>query len=251
MRREILQRVQLARQYEPRYQRLLLSDRDRAIKSALNAIKGYRSDEFISVVSSELKEPYLEGIYAGLYQNIGIAGGDKAIEHFTSRIGVKSTPVWQHKINNYLDNYTGKRIVSVAGTFKDEVIGWMQDALSMAPEMGIEEITNYIYDDVIGSWNKLKEWQVRRIVQTESMAALGVGQDAAVRSLGIRFSKTWAATFINTRPQHVAMDGIRIGMDEIFILPNGDRMMFPSDFSLGASAKNLINCSCGIYNDPA
>lgn len=251
MRHEILQRVRLARQLEPRYIRRLLKDRDKALKYALDSIKGHRPDEFTAIISDRLNEPYLDGIYHNLYRDVSATGGKKALEHFISRIGVKSTPAWQHRVDRYVDNYTGRRIMSVSGTFKDEVISWMQDALIAAPEMGIEEVTQYVYEDVLNSWNGLKDWQVRRIVQTETMAALGVGQDAAVRSLGIRYTKTWTATFNNTREQHAAMDGTKIGMDEVFILPNGDRMMFPSDFSLGASAENLINCSCGVYNDPA
>jgi hypothetical protein len=38
-------------------------------------------------------------------------------------------------------------------------------------------------------------------------------------------------------------DGQRVGVDDVFTV-GGERLRFPSDSSLGASAKNIINCRC-------
>jgi hypothetical protein len=47
------------------------------------------------------------------------------------------------------------------------------------------------------------------------------------------------------RDQHIVLDnGTQIPLDQPFIAPNGDRLMFPGDRSLGARASNIVNCRC-------
>lgn len=46
------------------------------------------------------------------------------------------------------------------------------------------------------------------------------------------------------RHDHVLMRDQTVGLDEAFIAPDGSKMMFPGDASLGASAKEIINCRC-------
>lgn len=48
------------------------------------------------------------------------------------------------------------------------------------------------------------------------------------------------------RHSHHKMNGQRVGIDEPFVTPGGEMLMFPGDNSLGASAKELINCRCRV-----
>lgn len=55
----------------------------------------------------------------------------------------------------------------------------------------------------------------------------------------------------NTRQAHVIADGQRRPLNEPFIV-GGERLLYPGDTSLGATAKNVINCRCiaaQIIND--
>lgn len=52
-----------------------------------------------------------------------------------------------------------------------------------------------------------------------------------------------------TRSDHLEMDGQSVGMDEPFIAPDGSRLMFPGDTSLGASPGETINCRCRVKMD--
>lgn len=47
----------------------------------------------------------------------------------------------------------------------------------------------------------------------------------------------------HTRPAHLAADGQEVPTNEPFIV-DGERLMYPGDTSLGASAGNVINCRC-------
>ena len=59
-----------------------------------------------------------------------------------------------------------------------------------------------------------------------------------------QISHTWDATLDEvTRPHHWDADGQTVLINEPFIIA-GERLMFPGDDSLGATAKNLINCRC-------
>ena len=110
-------------------------------------------------------------------------------------------------------------------------------------------MTKLLYDNVTNYYQEIQEWQVRRIVQTESLTALSVASDESVRALGIPFNKTWVISGNNTRPAHLAMDGVTIPEDEAFNV-DGEQMMFPRDDSMGASAGNIINCACTCINTP-
>jgi hypothetical protein len=46
------------------------------------------------------------------------------------------------------------------------------------------------------------------------------------------------------RDDHADMEGQTVNIDEPFIAPDGSRLMFPGDVSLGAAAGEVINCRC-------
>ena len=77
--------------------------------------------------------------------------------------------------------------------------------------------------------------------------ALKQAQDiGATGNNGIK--RTWdsAGPDGRTRPDHLAMDGQTVGIDEAFVFPNGTRAMHPQDRSLNASADQVINCRCRV-----
>ena len=63
-------------------------------------------------------------------------------------------------------------------------------------------------------------------------------------------SKTWrhGGGGSDPRDSHVAISGTKVqGADTPFVMPDGTRLLFPHDGSLGAGAKHLANCTC-TYN---
>lgn len=91
------------------------------------------------------------------------------------------------------------------------------------------------------------------IARTESITALRAGQHEAftqlVESGTVKASQVirkWsAAKDSRTRHDHLAMDGTTIrGLDLPFTAPDGSQLRFPGDTSLGASARETINCRC-------
>lgn len=61
-----------------------------------------------------------------------------------------------------------------------------------------------------------------------------------------QIERTWDATGDKrTRLDHLQMEGQKIvGLTAPFVAPDGSRLMFPGDTSLGAPAKQTVNCRC-------
>lgn len=101
--------------------------------------------------------------------------------------------------------------------------------------------------------NQLLRERGETIARTESITALRAGRregfEQAIESGSIArdaVTREWDATLDSrTRPDHQAMDGKTIqGMQEAWVLPDGSRMMYPGDTSLGAPGEQTIQCRC-------
>ncbi len=91
------------------------------------------------------------------------------------------------------------------------------------------------------------------IAENETLTALRAGRHEGYLQLlesgtvsEDQVERSWDATGDKrTRPDHMAMEGQKvIGLSAPFIAPDGSRLMFPGDTSLGASAKQTIRCRC-------
>ena len=89
-----------------------------------------------------------------------------------------------------------------------------------------------------------------RIARTETTrvqnsAKIDIGDHG--KKLGLNMWKRWVATTDGrVREDHLAMNGVEVPQDEPFVLPDGSKMMFPGDISMGAAPSQTINCRCTI-----
>ena len=87
-----------------------------------------------------------------------------------------------------------------------------------------------------------------RIARTETTrvqnsAKMDIGKHG--QELGFEMWKRWVATTDGrVREDHLAMNGVEVPQDEPFVLPDGSKMMFPADMSLGADVSQVVNCRC-------
>lgn len=93
------------------------------------------------------------------------------------------------------------------------------------------------------------------IARTESIAALNRSEwEATKQAIDLGAAKEsavkreWDDTGDRrTRYSHVKMRHQQVGLDEPFVSPvSGAKMMFPGDTSLGAPAKETVNCRCRV-----
>lgn len=100
--------------------------------------------------------------------------------------------------------------------------------------------------------NKLLKLRGERIARTELLSALSHAEDEGLAQLigsgsvrSDQVSSAWdAAEDDATRPSHAAMDGQVRPYGVPFDTGDGYQMLFPGDRSLGAPAKEIIQCRC-------
>lgn len=107
-------------------------------------------------------------------------------------------------------------------------------------------------DNAIRSYeNRYLNYRGNVIARTEGINAYRAGRHegfAQLTETGVvrqdQIIRVWDATMDGReRPDHKAMNKVEVrGMDAPFVLPDGSRMMFPGDDSLGASAAQVIQC---------
>ena len=90
----------------------------------------------------------------------------------------------------------------------------------------------------------------RSIARTETHNAATFGSQEAARASGIDLEKIGVAHGgPRTRDTHAAADGQRRKLDEPFEV-GGARLMRPGDSSLGAPAREVVECRCGEIHEP-
>nr|DAH62780.1 MAG TPA: minor capsid component [Caudoviricetes sp.] len=117
-----------------------------------------------------------------------------------------------------------------------------------------EPLTSDQVDKLINRYSeRLLKSRAETIARTETIEALnssklaGYAQVADETGAGTQTAvKKWvAAVDERTRTQHAAMNGVEvIGLDTPFTMPDGSLMLHPCDSSLGAGARQIINCRC-------
>ena len=76
------------------------------------------------------------------------------------------------------------------------------------------------------------------------ISASNLGSRAGALSTGLMLEHFWISTKDkNTRPDHRNANGQRKPMDQPYLVGN-ERLMFPGDTSMSATAKNTIVCRC-------
>ena len=230
---------QLALKSSLRYERVLKRRRTGEIKRVLRLAEMLPMEKW-NTIPDLLDEKYLKPLYTDLYMKIGEPIANNAINNFLSQ---KSEFYWEPIIRSWMEKNLGVKISIIQEGLKE----WLREELSQV--MGdltgsIDSMTRELFNRVSEKWTSVADWQVRRIVQTETLTASSVAGYESVKSLGIPFNKIWVNSGLsNSRDTHVEADGQVVDENEPFIV-GGEQMMYPRDGSLGASAGNIINCAC-------
>lgn len=103
--------------------------------------------------------------------------------------------------------------------------------------------------------DNLLQWRGETIARDQTLTALNNSQQEALQQLLDKGNveqrdvvREWdsAGNDGRTRQSHLDMDGQKVGATEPFITPDGAKLMFPGDYSLGAPPEETINCRCRV-----
>jgi hypothetical protein len=102
--------------------------------------------------------------------------------------------------------------------------------------------------------DNLLQWRGETIARDQTLTALNQSQNEAARQLVESgavdqqdITREWDSAGDNrVRETHRDMNGQKVRMDEAFTTPDGNRLMYPGDSSLGAPPEETINCRCVV-----
>lgn len=241
-----LKALNTARVYEARLKAL----RRREVKRVLGLCSdsGAAPEEWAGVIRTNIAEPYVADIERRLVLDVGMPQA-KSTARDMSRAKADGSEVlqsmWMTALSQYAQERAGELIVSVSGTLKEDLVSILQRRMAEGFG-GVEKLTL----DIFAQYQELELWQIRRIVQTETMMGLAKAGDAAAQTLDVKFTKTWSVSGLgNSRDTHLAVDGVTVAQDEPFRVGRS-YLMYPHDHSLGAEAGEVINCACSCIRNP-
>ena len=204
-----------------------------------------RVEQFNEGMLSLVREDALIEAIKNIYLTTGISFA-RASEKSLTKMGKKefSDFSFNQKVQQILkDNTNGGlgMLITQMNTYTKKLIAaeidvLIKEGLSFG-EMGV--ILKSKFKDI----NRVRGI---RIARTETVKASNFGAlEGAIQS-GVPFVKEWNSVLDSrTRGLHSSADGRQAKENEPFKI-GSDRLLHPADTSLGASARNVINCRCVI-----
>lgn len=195
-----------------------------------------RANGAINDLSDDLSDVLMD-----LYQTVAVDVGTQVanqlsetkgkIRDFLQRFGESSL--------RYLLTLAGVKIQQISTTtlakIRLELTEGVADGESI-PQLA-KRIDNLYLEQIIPN-------RSTNIVRTEVVAASNYGSHEAAKQSGLTLKKVWLATDdTRTRPTHEDADGQEVDIDEPFEV-GGEKLLFPGDTSLGASAQEVCQCRC-------
>lgn len=140
---------------------------------------------------------------------------------------------------NYFRKQTRLRVAMVVRTSKKKYDTILTEGAQLTDDIG--KIAKLMDTSIKSAYIKMRAMQISR---TETVFASNVGMRSGAIATGLPIVKTWvSAGDANVRVNHAVVDGQTKPLNEAFVV-GGELMMFPSDFTHGATAGNLVNCRC-------
>ena len=227
------------------YEKSLYLNRYKEIRSIVPKMLEIPNKDWLTKVPLLLEAKYLPKLITNLYKSTGVPVAREEINNF---LGQKAAPdMWEDVVNRWVQNNAGKKVKIIKENYQEWFRNYLKDTLD--PKLSVEEMVSSLYKTVSKDFSSLQEWQVRRIIQTESLTSMSVAASESIKELNIPFMKTWVISGNNTRPGHAVMDGVMIEDTELFNV-DGELLEFPRDGENGASAGNIINCACSVIREP-
>lgn len=258
------QRVnKLRRRFTPLYEKRMKRIFAEQGMVIIKALKDYRPEDVISMVSTLISEDPMRKFFKSLYSNVGVSFAKTSRRDLKHEAGIIETKQdedlesrWIEEMLRYAEKDAGKRIVSITGASKDIARKILSEQFAEGIEQGlsIQEMTAKITTEFRNEWGKFAMYRSLRIVKTEILSASNLGAMIGAESTGIPMDKIWMAGGANIRDydngspfSHVAADGEQVDMNDKFI-KSGEPMDYPGDPN--GSPGNVINCKCAVGHFP-
>lgn len=202
-----------------------------------------------------------EKIYQDVYQGVGMRFAKWYARSFDKFIKKGINPnqfisQWQNLFAAFALANAGEKITLVQGTAKATLVKILR-ANMQDPEFSA--LGADAKQKVLRNQTKIyTRNQALRLVRTESTNAANYATNQSAQTIfaGEQMMKEWVSAMderMRTTPpnrfDHGVANGQQVKFNEPFIV-SGQKLMHPADWSLGASAGNVINCRCSSFPFP-
>jgi len=180
---------------------------------------------------------------------IGLNGKDHIEGQFHPEFSLLAD--FKEEFGSFVDNYfvqinLGELIKDIDETTRD-MVGKIVIAGSKegASVFDITRDIQKLYGD------DMELWRAERIARTETLRGMSFAQHEAQKSISPLSKQEWIDSGDNRvragkfNHRNVDIGNGKIGLNDAFSV-SGQKMRFPRDTSLGASAGNVINCRCTV-----
>lgn len=201
-----------------------------------------RTETFLDNYFAREFTPELRKLYRALYEDVGLEflrRVDSAVREKQTDFDRINSPYDILEFANWIDRTTGEKIVNVSRTTVVRTKEIIQEGIREG--RSIYEIMETIRQDF--GFSKFRGFTIARTeVISASNAATHFGVGRRYPTDGM--TKAWYATMDHrTRQTHKRANRQEVPFDKPFHVGNSE-LMFPGDGSLGAAAKETIQCRC-------
>lgn len=238
---------------------MAIRENERAIKRAIRSAMAGAAEVYAATREVVLPADARDGIVAALRQTWRDAvrrGGAPLIGEFKDCYAHLETKaqddLFEQIVDEYIRIYGGRAITLISDTTRKQVMALIDQGVKDG--LGVDAIVKSIRGSIPG----IASLRAHIIARTETHAASNYGAMGVAKASGRPLRKTWVSVHDHrTRDfgegdrivdmfNHRIMDGVTVGMDDPFMVPNKmasvDPLMFPGDPN--GSAGNIILCRC-------
>jgi len=232
--------------YSKKYAEII---RDKNLFETKTTIKKDNSKKYKKIINKDIRkklekinnefEEELKGFYEEeIKKGVLLLAAEKAAKE----LGIKYN---FNKFNKFTRDY-----------LKDKKINWAkqvarttEDRVKELLVKGFEEgLGSYDIADTIQADTYFSYTRAEMVARTEVISSCNYADFAMWHFDDGIYAKKWSATGDDrTRLSHSIADGQVKKIDEPFIV-GGEKLMYPLDSSLGASAENIVNCRCTMFH---
>ena len=194
-----------------------------------------------AAIDFKIDEEIVKVNFMRFYVKTGMAFAKDMQKSVKGHLETKQPDDWEAVIQEFVRTRTGVKITKIIQTHYQDII----DITKQSVQTGIENGwgMDKIARSISKSQGELDFWKALRIARTEVVAASSEGIKVGAEELPGNKEKVWISTFDQrSRPEHMAMDGVRVAFNENFTV-EGESLEYPGDPS--GSPGNIINCRCG------
>ena len=208
-----------------------------------------------SIIDNFIFDEDITNAFEVFYRRAGVDFAKQTYRRFKSAVGfeVKQedteqlVPMWEAMMAAFVLDECGVKIASVGTTHRATYKRILDKAVQegMNEGWGVEKVAR----EILKQGTRTEKWQAMRIARTEVLSASNYGSLKGAETTGIPMQKVWLpSSSPDPREDHQAMSGERVGMNDLFTLPSGERLEYPGDPS--GSLEEIINCRCGVAMEP-